>query len=237
MQAEGLTTDQWEREAASEAPPRWILPVSVLLAIGLLALVPLGGGPVAAPRSEVVFLHHAALPPPPRVYEEPARDTAPAAHPVPRLQAPRATVPVAVPSGALTSPFGVHLNLELAPGSGGLAFPIAAEAASVGTALGAGEIIFDVVQADSMPRALVRLTPLYPPRARLRRVEGEVLVEFVVGTDGMVRDAAIAYAQPPGEFEQAALQSVQRWRFEPGTKDGRAVPVRVRQKLMFKLED
>ena len=35
----------------------------------------------------------------------------------------------------------------------------------------------------------------------------------------------------------AAVRAVKRWRFRPGTRNGAPVPVRVRQKITFRLED
>jgi protein TonB len=97
--------------------------------------------------------------------------------------------------------------------------------------------IFEIGELDQPPRPLLRLSPSYPPRARMRGLEGTVVVEFVVGRDGAVRDAEVVSAEPPGVFEHAARHAVSRWRFEPGMKSGVAVPARVRQRLAFSLEE
>ncbi len=84
------------------------------------------------------------------------------------------------------------------------------------TKLGAGGGDSDVVP-------LVRVDPEYPPRARQRRIEGWVDIEFTIGTAGTVHDAKVIGAHPSTVFEQSALRAVRRWRYNPKVVDGRAV--------------
>lgn len=72
--------------------------------------------------------------------------------------------------------------------------------------------------------------PRYPPLALRRRIEGDVTVIFTVRTDGSVDAARVASAQPPGLFEDAALEAVRRWRFAPVAR-----PIETRQVLNFRL--
>lgn len=62
--------------------------------------------------------------------------------------------------------------------------------------------------------------PVYPDQARIEGLEGYVEVEFEVGADGRVTHAQVTLAMPRGEFEQAALAAVRRWRLPPGTASG-----------------
>lgn len=59
--------------------------------------------------------------------------------------------------------------------------------------------------------------PAYPEKARIEGLEGYVEVEFRVGADGRVTTAQVTTALPRGDFEQAALAAVRRWRLPPGT--------------------
>lgn len=95
--------------------------------------------------------------------------------------------------------------------------------------------VFAVSELDEPPRPLARLEPFYPARARLRKIEGGVLAEFIVQADGRVRDVRVISAWPEGEFERAAIQAIERWRFVPGTKEGHPVDTRVRQQVTFAL--
>ena len=57
--------------------------------------------------------------------------------------------------------------------------------------------------------------PRFPPEAYRSRQSGEVQVEFVVGTDGSVTSARVVRSNPRRVFDRAALDAVNRWRFQP----------------------
>jgi periplasmic protein TonB len=57
--------------------------------------------------------------------------------------------------------------------------------------------------------------PTYPPDAYRSRQSGEVQVEFTVGTDGSVTSARVVRSNPRRVFDRAALDAVNRWRFQP----------------------
>jgi TonB family protein len=78
--------------------------------------------------------------------------------------------------------------------------------------------------------------PVFPLPARERGIGGWVDMRFVVQPDGSVADAAIVGAQPVGIFEQAALDSVRRWRYEPVQRDGHAVSQRARVRVRFEMQ-
>lgn len=66
------------------------------------------------------------------------------------------------------------------------------------------------------PRALGRAAPQYPARATLEGVEGSVTLSFVVDHDGTAREIRVVAASEPGWFEDAAIEALRQWRFEPG---------------------
>ena len=96
--------------------------------------------------------------------------------------------------------------------------PMADTAVELGkaTALGAGGSDRDVVP-------LVRVDPQYPAKARQRRIEGYVDIEFTIGPAGTVKNPRVIGANPPSVFDQAALRAVRRWRYNPKVVDGTAV--------------
>jgi TonB family protein len=65
----------------------------------------------------------------------------------------------------------------------------------------------------------------YPPEAVAAGIQGNVQAEIVVNEAGLVSDAKIVRSIPL--LDEAALQAVQNWRFEPAMVDGRSVPVRM----------
>jgi TonB family protein len=76
-------------------------------------------------------------------------------------------------------------------------------------------------EGDMLP--LIKIPPAYPPSALAARIEGWVLVEFTIATGGSVKDAVVVRSQPPGIFDEAALQAIRRWRYSPRMINGIAV--------------
>jgi len=85
---------------------------------------------------------------------------------------------------------------------------------------------------DREPRATVQLSPDYPPRLRQDGLGGSVTVEFVVDTAGRVVRAE-AISSTHRDFAEPAVRAVLKWRFEPGTRQGKAVPFRMAVPIEF----
>jgi periplasmic protein TonB len=165
-----------------------------------------------------------ALPPPPPPPPPPARP--PEEN---RPQRPRPVMQQMTPR-VQPLPLSVALGMELDGIQGDFSY-----AFNVGDVSG-DSLVFEIDELDQVPRAVVALPPRYPPQARQRRIEGEVLLEFVVEPDGTITQSRVIESNPPGMFEDAALRAVFRWRFEPGQMNGEAVATRVRQPVTFRLE-
>jgi len=65
----------------------------------------------------------------------------------------------------------------------------------------------------------------YPPEAAAAGIQGNVQAEIVINEAGLVSEARVVRSVPM--LDEAALQAVRNWRFEPAVVDGRAVPVRM----------
>lgn len=90
---------------------------------------------------------------------------------------------------------------------------------------------------DRPPLLLGGQEVIYPAAALAQRIEGEVVVGYDVTQDGGVRNVVIISAQPPTVFDQAAIETVSSWRFQPRREAGRAVPATdLRSTLTFKLD-
>lgn len=88
---------------------------------------------------------------------------------------------------------------------------------------------------DYLP--VVQVPPQYPPSALRQKIEGWVLVEFTIGTEGQVKNARVVQAQPPGTFDQSALNAVQRFRFRPRMMGTLPVEVTgVQNRIRFRLQ-
>ena len=55
----------------------------------------------------------------------------------------------------------------------------------------------------------------YPQAAYEAGIEGVVTLRIVIGADGIVKEATVVKADPPGWFEEAAVTGIKRWRYKP----------------------
>jgi protein TonB len=74
------------------------------------------------------------------------------------------------------------------------------------------------------PVPTYRPDPEYSDEARKARWQGTVLLELVVDEKGMPRDIHIKQSLGLG-LDEEAVKTVAKWRFKPGTKDGKPVAV------------
>jgi TonB family protein len=75
----------------------------------------------------------------------------------------------------------------------------------------------------SPPRLLTRTVPEYPMNARRLRVEGTVLLNGLVGTDGKVREVKVVEADGGKLLSPAAVDAVRKWTYSPATRGGQPV--------------
>jgi periplasmic protein TonB len=113
--------------------------------------------------------------------------------------------------------------------------------ASVDTSLTAVTVNFGNMElnvgADTDVIPLVRIPPEYPRRAAQRGIEGWVLVQFTITPTGSVMDPKVVDAEPKGMFDEAAIRSILRWRYNPKVEDGQAVErIGVRQIVRFVMD-
>jgi protein TonB len=84
---------------------------------------------------------------------------------------------------------------------------------------------------------LSRVLPTYPRHAKARRIEGWVRVDISVTPSGRVSGVQVDDSNPKGVFDQAALEAVRQWRFQPAYKGGRPVAQRAFLIVKFRLVD
>lgn len=97
--------------------------------------------------------------------------------------------------------------------------------------------IFDIRDLDQAPTPRgMRDAPVYPHEMNRQGISGEVTLEFLVDTQGNVRDI-IVLKSTHREFEAPAVAAVQKWKFRPGRKGGKAVVTRMRIPIAFNLND
>lgn len=80
------------------------------------------------------------------------------------------------------------------------------------------------------PSPVRSVSPVYPSEALLAGIQGTVVVEFALNTNGVPQDLEVVDSSA-GQFDVAALQALARWRFTPPAVPGR----RYRQTFTFRL--
>ncbi len=84
------------------------------------------------------------------------------------------------------------------------------------------------------PKPISRTDPEYPEEARRASVNGNVAVLLTIAENGMAEDIEIERGAGFG-LDEAAINAVRGWRFEPATKGGAIVRYRTRMEIGFKL--
>ena len=86
---------------------------------------------------------------------------------------------------------------------------------------------------DLQPVPIDQLPPKYPPEYQKTGREGDVLVDFVVGTDGSVINPSAISSSDKG-FEPSAVAAVSQWLFQPGQKDGNVVNTHMQVPVVYR---
>jgi protein TonB len=156
------------------------------------------------------------------------------AQPVPAAApAPAAHADVAAPAAPIAEPSAILPETGLEKGtSGGLDGGVAGGVPGgvVGGLLGvpasaavAGPPVVRVGNEMKPPRRIKDVRPIYPESALASRGRASVFIEATIGPDGRVQNVKLLHSAPP--FDQAALDAVRQWEYEPSLLNG--VPVAV----------
>jgi protein TonB len=79
-----------------------------------------------------------------------------------------------------------------------------------------------------------RFDPDYSSKARKAKVEGTVVLEKVVGTDGLARNVRII-SRPLGHgLDEEAIKALNGWTFKPATIESKPVPAKVDIEMGFR---
>ncbi len=94
--------------------------------------------------------------------------------------------------------------------------------------------LYSIAQLDRLPQPKSQARPAYPAEMRRAGIAGEVVVDFVIDPQGVVREAS-PVSSTRSEFEPAAIEALSKWSFTPGQKDGRPVSTQMRVPIVFSL--
>ncbi len=142
-------------------------------------------------------------------------------------------LPSVVPVNAFTQPLTPPPPPGMTPQKGAITIPVNKPGANFGKGI---SDLFNVNDLDQKPIARVQPQPAYPYEMSRAGITGEVVVEFIINTNGDVVQAQVTRSSHR-EFEVPAIQAVLKWKFKPGRKGGRVVNSRASQLIEFNLGD
>lgn len=142
-------------------------------------------------------------------------------------------LPTIVPVTAFTQPLTPPPPPGLTASKGAINIPVTKPGANFGRGI---KDLFDINNLDQRPVARVQPGPQYPYEMSRAGISGDVVVEFIINSNGDVIDTRVVRSSHR-EFEIPAMQAVQKWKFKAGRKGGRPVNVRASQLIEFNLED
>ena len=84
--------------------------------------------------------------------------------------------------------------------------------------------------------ALSQVYPTYPERARVHYIEDELVVRYIIGKDGRVRDVIVLSPPKHDMFTEATVKAIRTWRFRPMVRDGERREVVHELTVYYRLE-
>ncbi len=83
-------------------------------------------------------------------------------------------------------------------------------------------------------RMISSVPPAYPALARTQHVAGDVRIDALIDTTGRVTTMKVVAG--PTLLQQAAMDALRQWKYQPATLDGKAVPMHLTVTLQFRLK-
>ncbi len=99
---------------------------------------------------------------------------------------------------------------------------------------GVAERVYRGDEGVAHPRQIYSPPPDYSDEARKRKIGGVVTLGVVVTSAGKATAIRVLSSRGYG-LDEKAIEAVRRWRFQPGTKDGKPVSVEIAISIMFRL--
>lgn len=72
-----------------------------------------------------------------------------------------------------------------------------------------------------------------PKEAQEKRIPGSVVVEYLIDSDGNVLQPTVVSADPPGLYNEAALNLIRGQRFRPASSNPDRLPVQTKTEITF----
>lgn len=113
-----------------------------------------------------------------------------------------------------------------------LTFAVACACASLGA-----QEVFKPGDGVTLPTPVRQVKAGYTAAAMDAHIEGTVSMDAVVLADGKVGEVTVTQSlDKEYGLDTQAVEAIKQWLFKPGTKDGKAVAVRVAIQITFTLK-
>jgi TonB family protein len=96
------------------------------------------------------------------------------------------------------------------------------------------DVVYEPGGDVKSPKLIHYVEPAFSSSSKEAFVEGVVRISTVVKTDGLPYELHVSKGLN-SEEDQKAVEAVSKWRFQPGTKNGQPVNVRVTVEVEFHL--
>jgi protein TonB len=106
---------------------------------------------------------------------------------------------------------GSGIGPGIGPGSGG----------------GIGGGVYQAGNGVTAPTLRSQVRPSYTSEAMQRKIQGTVVLELIVGSDGEPYDVRVVRSLDAGGLDEEAIRAAKQWRFNPGRLGDTPVDVRV----------
>jgi len=83
-------------------------------------------------------------------------------------------------------------------------------------------------------RMISSLAPVYPMLAKNQHIEGDVRVDALIEASGRV--SAMKVVSGPPLLQQAAMDALRQWKYQPATLDGKPVPMHLTVTIQFRMK-
>lgn len=183
--------------------------------------------PKPAPKIAVVPYRELAAPPPLAANEMPTVAIAAAA------AAPSVAAPIPVPDAEAPAEATIASQEEISQMAGPGAQTTGSDSVVIAPPSEDLPGYDEFVYYEETPVVITQVRPEYPDIAQQSGMEGQVVVQALVGKDGKVKDVRIAKSVPV--LDEAAMKAVRQWVFKPALSNNRPVAVWVAVPVRFTL--
>jgi protein TonB len=137
-------------------------------------------------------------------------------------------------SGSIIPSNGTGSGSGIGSGSGGGVGSGNGRGVGPGDEAGMGGGAFRIGKGVTPPRVIYQTDPEFSEEARKAKYQGTCVLSVVVDPSGHPTNIHVLSTLGMG-LDEKAIESVKNWRFEPGQKDGHAVPVVIAVEVDFHL--